>query len=160
MFHSERRTMVLRPSRLAFTLGFAGLLISGCSAGGSSFEASQDDILGTWTNQKGAHLVIESGGTFRTEKITKAVSLHGGCDQALTTGKWLLLGDQTRVATTSAPGSAISLMPSGNGGSDEQRGCSISASVQKDDDGMNLCLVEDPDQTCGDEQLLRKSSTG
>ncbi|MFJ3789477.1 hypothetical protein [Kitasatospora sp. NPDC090091] len=139
-------------------IGLAGLLLSGCSAGGSSFEATQDDILGTWTNQKGAHLVIEAGGTFRSDRITKAVSLQDGCAQALAAGKWLLLNDQTHVARTSDPkGSGISLMPSGKG---EQLACGISASIKKDDGGMNLCLVEDPDQTCGDEQLLRKSPTG
>ncbi|MFI6843723.1 hypothetical protein OG535_30380 [Kitasatospora sp. NBC_00085] len=52
---------------------------------------------------------------------------------------------------------SISLMP---GGSGRHIACSIAASVQKDDGGMNLCLVEDLDQTCGDGQLLRKSSPG
>ncbi|MCG6499641.1 hypothetical protein [Kitasatospora sp. A2-31] len=154
----ERRSVAARPSGLALMLGLAGLLMSGCSAGGSSFEASQDDILGTWTNQKGAHLVIESGGTFRSERIIKVVSLRDGCAQALTVGKWLLMGDQTHVASSSDPkGSTISLMPSGDR---ELLACSIEASVKKDGDGINLCLVKDPDQTCGDEELLRKASTG
>ncbi|GAA2787805.1 hypothetical protein [Kitasatospora aburaviensis] len=105
-------TVFPRLSRRVCVLGLAGLLMSGCSAGGSSVEASRDDVVGAWTNHKGARLVIEPGGTFRSESIAKAVSLQDGCAQSLAAGKWLLLGDRTQVARTSDPkGSTISLMP-------------------------------------------------
>ncbi|MEU6232404.1 hypothetical protein [Kitasatospora sp. NPDC047058] len=83
---------------MAFVLGLAGLLASGCAAGGSSVEASQGDIVGTWANQKGVRLVIAEGGTFSSEAIAKTVSLRDGCAQSLSAGTWLLMGERTQVA--------------------------------------------------------------
>ncbi|MEU6232403.1 hypothetical protein [Kitasatospora sp. NPDC047058] len=59
--------------------------------------------------------------------------------------------------TSDPKGSTIKLKP---GGDARNVTCTVLASVQKDDDGMNLCLVEDPDQTCGEAQLLRKQPAG
>jgi hypothetical protein len=36
--------------------------------------------------------------------------------------------------------------------------CDVIAKVQRDDHGFNLCLVTDPDQTCSDKELLRKTA--
>jgi hypothetical protein len=35
--------------------------------------------------------------------------------------------------------------------------CGIQAGIRKDSDGVNLCLVVDPDQTCSDDELLRRT---
>ncbi|KJY38807.1 hypothetical protein [Streptomyces sp. NRRL S-495] len=140
--------------RSSCALAISALLASGCSAGGPSFEASQNDIVGTWSNPKGARLVIEPGDTFRAEKLPEVVAVQDGCDQALSGGKWLLLGDHTSVARTSDPqGSAIDLRPSSRA---EALACSVLAKIAKDTAGINLCLVEDEDQSCAGGDLLRK----
>ncbi|MFD4910607.1 hypothetical protein [Kitasatospora purpeofusca] len=148
----------VRSIRSFCALGISALLLSGCSAGGPSFEASQNDIVGTWSNPKGTRLVIEQGDTFRAEKLTEVVPVQDGCAQALSGGKWLLLGDRTSVARTSDPqGSAIDLHPSGRS---ETLACSVLAKISKDRAGINLCLVEDEDQTCAGGDLLRKIPPG
>ncbi|MFJ4670198.1 hypothetical protein [Kitasatospora purpeofusca] len=140
--------------RSSCALAISALLASGCSAGGPSFEASQNDIVGTWSNPKGARLLIEPGDSFRAEKLTKVVAVQDGCDQALSGGRWLLLADTTNVARTSDPqGSTIDLLPIGG---TETLACSVLAKIAKDTAGINLCLVEDEDQTCAEGDLLRK----
>ncbi|WP_043471755.1 hypothetical protein [Kitasatospora sp. MBT66] len=144
--------------RSSCALAISALLASGCSAGGSSFEASQNDIIGTWSNPKGTHLVIDRGGTFRAENLTKAVPVQDGCAQALSSGKWLLLADTTNVARTSDPqGSTLDLLPTNRA---ETLACSVLATIAKDSTGINLCLVEDEDQTCTGGDLLRKAPPG
>ncbi|MEV7783678.1 hypothetical protein [Kitasatospora sp. NPDC088351] len=130
------------------------LLLSSCAAGGSTIEISQGQVVGKWANPSGATVVFEKDGTFTSGNLAKVIPLRAGCADSLASGKWLLLARGTEVAKHSDPtGSTITLRPNGR---DAELGCGIEASVQKDKGGINICLVEDPDQACSSNELLRK----
>jgi hypothetical protein len=132
----------------------AAALLSGCSSGGSDFAADSSDITGTWKNPKGAAFSFNTDGTFSAQGVTKALPLPGGCADLLGTGRWHLV-DLSRPDTGTGVGRStwMALDPPGR---QATAACGIQAGIRKDSEGVNLCLVLDPDQTCSDNELLRR----
>ncbi|MER5641086.1 hypothetical protein ABT095_29555 [Kitasatospora sp. NPDC002227] len=155
---------VRRSTSYAITAGIAAAvaLLSSCSAGGAEFTAGASDITGIWKNANGAQFSFNPDGTFTAQRVTKALPLPGGCADVLGAGKWRFLNTGTAAAdsrpdATVQQSSWLTLDPPGS--REVAAACGIQAGIHKDSDGVSLCMVIDPDQTCSSDELLRRTKS-
>ncbi|WP_405496466.1 hypothetical protein [Streptomyces sp. NBC_00096] len=92
------------------------------------------------------------------EALNSAMLGGTSCPDAAT-GHWSFYGAPTAAgsmfadeAFTSGDTVALSI-------EDPEGACLMSAQVRRDGRGFNLCLVEDPDSGCSEEELLRLEPT-
>ncbi len=149
---NPRRPLAYTPAAAIIA---AAALLSGCTSGGADFAAGRSDITGTWKNPKGAAFSFDTDGTFSADSVAEGLPLPGGCADALGTGRWHLV-DLSGVDTGTGVDRSnwMALNPSSK---EAIAACGIQAGIRKDSQGVNLCLVVDPDQTCSDDELLRRT---
>ncbi|GAA1083381.1 hypothetical protein GCM10009663_28280 [Kitasatospora arboriphila] len=138
-------------------------LVLGCTscagAGGGSAVIGQADLVGDWGNAAGARLHVSADHTLTWSGILNAVPDYE-CSTGVAGGGWKFLvssdpsGD-VYASDSATAGDSFTVST----GRHSQVGCDLDAKVQYDDDGYNLCLVRDFDQTCTSGELLRRSST-
>ncbi|KJS53023.1 hypothetical protein VM98_27750 [Streptomyces rubellomurinus subsp. indigoferus] len=117
----------------------------------------QFELAGDWGNAAGAKVHISADHSLTASEIKKAVPDYK-CSPSITAGRWqfwVQYGPHSLTASESAT-EGKSFTVSANTGSASW--CALEATVRHDDQGFNVCLVLDPDQTCTAEELLRKDS--
>ncbi|MFJ8015565.1 hypothetical protein [Streptomyces sp. NPDC096339] len=128
---------------------------SGCAnAGGEAAWIDQTELVGEWSNPGGASLHLGA------DRVVSGRSLHsamlGGtrCPDAME-GHWSFYspveGHITYVDAAFTSGDHVNLAVKG-----EARPCGLSALIRRNGQGINLCLVEDPDSDCSAEELLHR----
>ncbi|MFH8387445.1 hypothetical protein ACH4E7_42210 [Kitasatospora sp. NPDC018058] len=137
----------------------AGGLLLGCAtcagAGGDRAVIEGADLVGDWGNGAGARLHIAADHTANGSGLRHAVP-DRSCPTEVSAARWEFFAPQgprkPEDSLWPAKGDSfgLDLAPSS---------CSVFVAVQRDDDGYDLCLVMDPDQTCTDEELLRRLPT-
>ncbi|MCX5174603.1 hypothetical protein [Streptomyces virginiae] len=91
------------------------------------------------------------------ENLTSAMLGGTSCPDAAT-GRWSFFSSPNDAGSSFADdaltsGDTVSLRID-----DPKDSCLLSALVRRDERGLNLCLVEDPDSDCSAEELLRLES--
>jgi len=119
-------------------VGIWGVSTQLADKGGSPATISQDEAVGVWANSSGARLDLHSDGSLTASGLSKALP-YDGCPSVANGAKW------------SNSGSFLSLVLS----ADISSPCNLEADVRHDGKGFDLCLVQDPDQTCTSSELLR-----
>ncbi|WP_157882175.1 hypothetical protein [Streptomyces rubellomurinus] len=127
-------------------------------AGGDRAVIEQADLVGDWGNRDGTRLHIAGEHSVSISGLDQAVP-DNGCPMTVSVGTWSFLEPKGSRRTSPPPepltgSDAVDLELKPDVG--YPRACSVFVKVQRDDDGYDLCLVMDPDQTCMDDELLRK----
>ncbi|MFE9929758.1 hypothetical protein [Streptomyces sp. NPDC005533] len=123
----------------------------------------QVDLVGDWGNAAGARVHVAADHSFTASGINHAVPDYR-CSTSMTDGRWrfYVQGGSPQVLSPSdsaTEGELFKVSVHTGAATGESWSCDLEAQVQHDDQGFNICLVIDPDQTCTAEELLRKSST-
>lgn len=106
--------------------------------GGSLAMISEDQAVGVWANSLGAQLDLHSDGTLTASGLSKQVPGYG-CPSTVNRARW------------SNSGGFLDLIL----GADISSPCNLEADVRQDGKGLDLCLEQDPDETCTSSELLR-----
>ncbi len=103
-------------------------------------------MVGDWGSGSGARLHVAADHSATVSGLDPA-TLPSGCPTVATDAAWKLERSKTARKDTFS----LQLSPQAS------TSCYVDATVKRDDDGLNLCLVTDPDQSCVEEkELLRK----
>ncbi|MER5862891.1 hypothetical protein [Kitasatospora sp. NPDC002040] len=151
--------MIGRRLRTVAVFGVVALGCTACAgAGGPSTVIQQSELVGDWGNDAGARLHVSADHTATADGIDHAAPDYG-CATASTAVSWDFLvrtvGESSlSVVRAATEGRYIELGI--DAGSGLRGSCDLTAAVQRDDQGLNLCLVVDMDQTCTAEELLRR----
>ncbi|MFF4378056.1 hypothetical protein [Kitasatospora sp. NPDC001547] len=119
----------------------------------------QVDLVGDWGNAAGARVHMAADHSLTASGLTHAVPDYT-CSPSITTGRWLFFaphGSPNSYISSESATEGKSLTAEADLGT--RLDCSLHAQVQHDDQGFNICLAIDPDQTCTAAELLRKAST-
>ncbi|MFI2302879.1 hypothetical protein ACH5AL_29165 [Actinacidiphila glaucinigra] len=135
--------------------------IAGCAgAGGPSSRIEQGELVGVWSNSAGARLEFGLDHGFSATGLNHALP-YDGCAATVTAGRWQFyvpVGTSSSdfdASESATAGKSLSLKMSDKFDTFE---CDLEADIQQDSSGLNLCLVQDPDQTCTAEELVRKDT--
>ncbi|WP_418955253.1 hypothetical protein [Streptomyces tritici] len=146
------RASVRRFSALA---AFAAWACTGyAGAGGEAARVDGSALMGTWTNAAGARLDLKPEWRMQGEGLHDALAEGTSCPETVA-GRWTFFSAPDHAGSSLADGRTtsgdhVALMV------DElDTPCALSAMVRRDGQGLNLCLVEDPDSDCSAEELLR-----
>lgn len=126
-----------------------------CAAsGGDAARIDQSALIGTWSNPGGALLRFKTDHRVTGEGLNQALLGGSSCPDAAT-GHWSFFSAPNDAGTSVADdtltrGDTIALSIRSAQGS-----CQLSALVHRDEPGLNLCLVQDPDSDCSADELLR-----
>ncbi|MFF6995315.1 hypothetical protein ACFY93_10200 [Streptomyces sp. NPDC008313] len=125
-----------------------------CTAGGDEASIDRTALVGRWTNGAGAQLVFRSAHRMSGTGLHDAMLGGTSCPDSVS-GKWSFFSPPddhgTSIADASlTSGDSVALHITTPGSH-----CILSAQVHRDDHGFNLCLAEDPDSGCSEEELLR-----
>ena len=147
--------------QVAVVLGCLVLACTSCAgAGGEAAVIQQGDLVGDWGNAAGARVHVSADHSLTASGINHAVPDYK-CSTSMTAGSWQFWvqggSPQSFTASDSATEGESFTVSANNG--DPTSWCDLEAQVQHDDQGFNICLVLDADQTCTTEELLRKAST-
>ncbi|MCX4821314.1 hypothetical protein OG883_15640 [Streptomyces sp. NBC_01142] len=111
-------------------------------------------LVGSWTNEAGARLDLEADRRMTGKELHSATPGGTSCPDT-TVGRWSFFSPPNDAGTsiadealTSGDNIALSIDDPGDS-------CLVSAQVRRNEQGFNLCLVQDPDISCSAEQLLR-----
>ncbi|MCU7827379.1 hypothetical protein [Kitasatospora sp. DSM 101779] len=121
----------------------------------------QQDLVGDWANAQGAVMHVAADRTLTAENIDSAEP-HWKCSPTVTRAAWQFMvsysgeGSYSSQTATKGDSFTVDVRPTNVNGEPTDLRCSFSADVRRDDRGYNLCLVEDPDETCTDHELMRK----
>ncbi|GAA1249027.1 hypothetical protein GCM10009646_40970 [Streptomyces aureus] len=129
-------------------------------AGGEAAVIQQGDLVGDWGNAAGATVHMSADHSLTASGINHAVPDYK-CSTSMAAGSWQFWvqdGSPQSFTASDPVTEGESFTVSANNG-DPTSWCDLEAQVQHDDQGFNICLVLDPDQTCTTEELLRKAST-
>ncbi|MER6301857.1 hypothetical protein ABT247_20170 [Kitasatospora sp. NPDC001539] len=117
------------------------------------------DLVGDWANAAGASVHIAADHSLTASGIDHAVPDYT-CSANIAAGRWRFYVQDRSSQTLTDPESATegeSFTVTTGTASSTGRPCYLEAQVRSDDQGFNICLVLDPDQTCTAEELLRKA---
>ncbi|MGA5819687.1 hypothetical protein ACPC54_17735 [Kitasatospora sp. NPDC094028] len=133
-------------------------------AGGDRAVIEQADLAGEWGNKDGTRLHMALDHSLSISGLDQAVP-DNGCPMTVSVGTWTfyeLKGPRKKKISaalepmnepvTRSDSINLALKPDVG----YPRDCDVFVKVKRDDDGYDLCLVMDPDQTCMDDELLRK----
>jgi len=132
---------------------------AGCAnAGGEAARVGEAALAGTWSNAAGAHLRLEADREMAGEGLKRALLGGTDCPDAIA-GHWSFFSapdddGMSFVDDQFTSGDHIALTFG-----DPEVSCPLSALIRRDAQGLNLCLVEDPDSDCSTEELLRPEPT-
>jgi len=125
--------------------------VSGCGRGVETHPIGANGVLGKWENTAGAQVILTADHRFDGEHLDRALP-YDGCPVTIKRGEWQFFAPDGGIDRTATSGSEIDL----DGSGETDLVCSILAEVSLDRGGYSLCFVQDPDQTCPDDELLRK----
>ncbi|WP_405789417.1 hypothetical protein [Streptomyces sp. NBC_01367] len=122
-------------------------------AGGGAARVDQSVLAGEWSNAGGERLRLGADRSMAWEGLNSAVFGSFSCPGAAA-GRWSFFSpteDGYSYADDAfTSGDTVSLATD-----DTQGTCLLSAEVRRDGQGLNLCLVVDPDSSCSTKELLR-----
>ncbi|MGW6949143.1 hypothetical protein [Streptomyces xanthophaeus] len=119
----------------------------------------QSELVGDWSNTTGARVHVSADHNFSANGISHAVPDYKCRTEMAGTWKfWVQAGSPTTFAASDSATEGKSFVVSVNADSSASW-CDLQGQVQRDDQGFNICLVLDLDQSCTEDELLRKSST-
>lgn len=114
----------------------------------------QAELVGEWSNANGARAYVSADHGFAVSGIKRAVPDYE-CSASGTTYTWNFMvptGPHSAAVSASATeGESLEV----SAGTDDAW-CDIRAQVQRDGQGFTICLVRDLDQSCTEDELLRK----
>lgn len=155
-----RRPLVRPFGRMVAVLGCLVLACTSCAgAGGEAAVIQQAELVGDWSNGTGARVHVSADHNFSANGISHAVPDYK-CPMEMA-GTWQFWAQDVPPTSFVASDSATegeSFVVSVNADSSASW-CDIQGQVQRDDQGFNICLVLDLDQSCTADELLRKDST-
>ncbi|MEU1436378.1 hypothetical protein ABZ438_20135 [Streptomyces sp. NPDC005786] len=124
-------------------------------AGGEAARVDQTALVGDWTNHGGARLHLGADRGVKGQDLHHA--LLGGTTQCpdATTGHWQFFSSPNENGSSFADDALTSGDHVALGIEGTNEPCLLSALVRRDVQGLNLCLVEDPDSGCSAGELLR-----
>ncbi|MGW0785496.1 hypothetical protein [Streptomyces sp. NPDC002913] len=145
-------TSVRRWAALVIALAWA--CVACADAGGEAARVDRTALVGDWTNHGGARLHLGADRSVTGQNLHHALGGTTPCPDA-TTGHWRFFSSRDEKGSAFADdaftsGDHVTL---GIEGTNEP--CLLSALVRRDKQGLNLCLVEDPDSGCSAGELLR-----
>lgn len=128
---------------------------NGVPASTRDAQADASDLVGTWTNAGGARLSLRADRSLSAQGVRGSVRGGTSCTDTLT-GRWAFYGPsdakgQARPDARLTRGGRVDLADR----APDPASCTLSALVRRDGQALALCLVEDPDTPCSDEELLR-----
>ncbi|MGW2563842.1 hypothetical protein ACWCXB_32375 [Streptomyces sp. NPDC001514] len=141
----------------------AAVLIGACAActdsGGEAPSIEGAALVGSWTNEAGARLTLDTDRQMTGTKLHEAILGGTSCPDSIA-GQWAFFSPPDDRGTSHADhaftrGDAVALRFD-----DQEKTCLLSAQVHRDEQGFNLCLMEDPDSECSAQELLRPTATG
>lgn len=141
-----------RVPALAAVLAWACVACAG--TGGGAVQIEQSALVGSWTNEAGARLDLEADRRMTGKELHSAM-LGGTTCPDTTAGRWSFFSPPNDAGTSFADGTLTSGDNIALSIDDQQDSCLLSAQVRQDEQGFNLCLVQDPDSGCSAEELLR-----
>lgn len=114
--------------------------------GGDAVMVEQADMVGDWASSSGARLHVAADHSATADGLDP-VWLPFGCPITAAKAAWTL----ERSEKYKKDDFNLTLNPRSSSS------CYVYATVKRDDAGLNLCLIFDPDSTCTQEkELLRK----
>ena len=129
---------------------------AGCAgAGGEAARIDQSALAGVWGNPAGARLHLGADRSMTGESLNSAMLGGTQCPDTAA-GHWLFFSTPDDTGSSFADdkftsGDYIALPID-----DPKASCLLSALIRRDEQGLNLCLVEDPDSDCSVKELLRR----
>lgn len=145
-------------SVLLATLAWASVACA--NAGGEAARVDQSALTGEWSNSGGERLLLGADRTMAWEGLNSAVLGGSSCPNAAV-GHWTFFGPPDNEGTSLADDALTSGTTVALSIDNAEDTCLLSAEVRRDEQGVNLCLVVDPDSSCSlaKELLRRKPAT-
>ncbi|MEU1116677.1 MULTISPECIES: hypothetical protein [unclassified Streptomyces] len=139
-------------------VALAWACVACAQAGGESTRVDQSAVAGEWSNAGGARLHLGADRAMTWSHLKSAMLGGTSCPETAA-GHWQFFSPPNAHGSSFTDealtrGDEISLDVDGS-----DSPCLLSALVRRDGKGLDLCLVEDPDSDCSDEELLRREPT-
>lgn len=138
----------------ALVAALAWACVACADAGGDAARIDQSELAGEWSSPGGALLRLRADRSMTGESLNSAMLGGTSCPDAAT-GHWSFFSAPDEEGSSFADdaltsGDTVSLRIVS-----PKNSCLLSALVRRDERGLNICLVEDPDSDCSAEELLR-----
>ncbi|QDY79976.1 hypothetical protein [Streptomyces qinzhouensis] len=150
------RRRAVRAAALAALLALASV---GCDWGIDSAPIDARGLTGDWANEAGARFAFRADGTAAGTGLHSSLPPKTACPDILS-GTWEFMGIEVREGEeppqnpdgSLAMGDTIDFVEPDAGSA-----CSVFLSAGRDERGFGLCLTEDPEISCTDRELLRRT---
>ncbi|MEU8763995.1 hypothetical protein [Streptomyces sp. NPDC048659] len=130
------------------------LALTACADGGQEpAEIAKQELVGSWTGEKGERMQFSSDQTFRFTSVSLESQTYLSCPSGASTGEWSFFvsrGDGLFSDPQADSGKSIALTFDGQ----DLGGCGFFVSVV--DGGKTLCLSDDPDHLCTVESMFSR----
>ncbi|MFD6490770.1 hypothetical protein [Streptomyces sp. NPDC060188] len=147
-----------RCRRIAALVCVVGCVGVACGVGSPPPPISQASLVAHWANDEGVRIAFASDHTLRAVGLDHAPGAEAGSCPAATKGRWDFFGPVNDSGSSSSDESLTRggmIAVHGKDGKDDT--CTFIAVTRKDGQAFGLCLAQDPEPVCTDDETLRRS---